>query len=61
MTKTMNLPVAAAAFRVRTLPPVGYVHGDSYVLGTVAQRSAVFGVDMIADDVEGVLPRGVPV
>lgn len=61
MTKTMNVPVAAAATFVPTMPPVGYVHGDSCVLGTVAQRSAVFGVVMIADGVEGVLPRGVPV
>lgn len=60
MTKSMHKPVAADAF-VRTVPPIGYVLGNSSVSGPFAQRSAHVGVDLVADDVAGVLPRGVPV
>lgn len=60
MTKSMLMPVAAAAF-VRTVPPIGHALGDSPVFGTSAQRSAVVGAYLGTDDVEGVPPRGVPV
>lgn len=62
MTEHTDTASAAACVRVRTMPPIANVAGDSPVLSTAALRSNAFGMDVvIADGVEGVLPRGVPV
>lgn len=60
LTKTMNTMAAPAAFFVPMTPPLGFLHGDDSVLGTSAQSRTAVVDCMIADGVEGVLPRGVP-